>query len=64
MQDLQINKVCELVAEIADNIGGFYRDSKVVGSDEEISRVLLLEATRKVMAKSFDLLGMMPVDKM
>lgn len=62
--DLQVSKVCDLVAEIAENIAAFYRDSKVVGSDEEISRVLLLEATRRVMSKSFDLLGMMTVEKM
>jgi arginyl-tRNA synthetase len=35
----------------------------VVGSQEEESRVLLLEATKKVMAKAFDLLGMKTIDR-
>lgn len=61
--DLQINRVCDLVYEIAVKISEFYSQSKVVGSDEEASRVLLLEATRKVMKKSFDLLGMKTIDK-
>ncbi len=55
--------MCDLVYEIAVKISEFYSQSKVVGSDEEASRVLLLEATRKVMKKTFDLLGMKTIDK-
>ncbi len=61
--DLQINRVCDLVYEIACKISEFYQTSKVHGSEEEISRILLLEATKKVMAKTFDLLGMKTIDK-
>jgi arginyl-tRNA synthetase len=61
--DLQINRICELVYGIAVKIAEFYQQSKVVGSEEEHSRVLLLEATKKVMAKTFDLLGMKTIDK-
>lgn len=63
VSDLQINRVCDLVYEIAVKIAEFYNISKVVGSQEEQSRVLLLEATKKVMAKAFDLLGMKTIDK-
>lgn len=63
MGDLQINRVCDLVYEIAVKIAEFYNLSKVVGSPEEQSRVLLLEATKKVMAKAFGLLGMQTIDK-
>jgi arginyl-tRNA synthetase len=63
VSDLQINRVCDLVYEIAVKISEFYGESKVVGSDEEASRILLLEATRKVMKKTFDLLGMKTIDK-
>jgi arginyl-tRNA synthetase len=52
-----------LVYEIAVKIAEFYQQSKVIGSDEEMSRILLLEATKKVMAKTFDLLGMKTIDK-
>jgi len=63
VSDLQINRVCDLVYEIAVKIAEFYSASKVVGSEEEHSRVLLLEATKKVMAKTFDLLGMKTIQK-
>jgi arginyl-tRNA synthetase len=58
VSDLQINRVCDLVYEIAVKIAEFYAESKVIDSPEEHSRVLLLEATKKVMSKAFDLLGM------
>lgn len=61
--DLQINRICDLIYEIAVKIGDFYNESKVIGSDEEESRVLLLEATRKVMSKTFELLGMKTITK-
>ena len=61
--DLQINRVCDLVYEIAVKISEFYSQSKVIGSEEEQSRIILLEATKKVMAKTFDLLGMKTIDR-
>lgn len=61
--DLQINRVCDLVYEIAVKIADFYNTSKVVGTPEEQSRILLMEATKKVMAKSFEILGMQTIDK-
>ena len=33
--DLQINRVCDLVYEIAVKISEFYSQSKVIGSEEE-----------------------------
>lgn len=63
VSDLQINRVCDLVYEISCKISEFYNISKVLGSDEEQSRVLLLEATKKVMSRTFNLLGMQTIDK-
>ena len=34
-----------------------------MGTDEEASRILLLESVRKVMAVCFDLLGMKTIEK-
>ncbi len=62
--DLQINRVCELTYDIAVKIGQFYHDVRVKDSPEEASRVLLLEAVRKVMAQCLKLLGMKTVEKM
>ena len=60
---LDLNRVCDLLYEIATKIASFYNESMVVGSEQEASRVLLLEATRKVMGVCFDLLGMKTIDK-
>ena len=63
MQDLQVNRVCELIHEISTKVAEFYNQSKVIGSEEEKSRILLLEATRRVMKKTFNLLGMKTIDR-
>ena len=63
LSTLQLNCICDLLYEIAVKIGEFYNESKVIDSPEEKSRILLLEATRKVMAKTFDLLGMKTIEK-
>ena len=44
-------------------IGEFYQNCKVIGTEEEKSRILLLEACRRVMAQSFYLIGMKTIDK-
>jgi len=63
VSDLQLNRVCDLLYEISIKIADFYRDSKVLDSPEEESRILLLEAVRKVMEVSFNLLGMKTIEK-
>jgi len=61
--DLQINRLTDQLYDISCKIGEFYSQSKVLGSEEEKSRIILLEATRRVMAKCFDLLGMKTIDR-
>ena len=61
--DLQVNRVCELVYDIATKIGQYVSAVKVQGQPEEASRVLLLVAVRKVMAQCFNLLGMKTINK-
>lgn len=63
VSELQINKVCDYTYELATMISAFWNNCKVHGSEEEQSRVLLLDACRKVMSKAFDLLGMQKIDK-
>jgi arginyl-tRNA synthetase len=49
------------VTELAQDFSAFYRDCKVVGAAEEGGdedlRIALSEATRRVIARSLDLLG-------
>ena len=63
MTDLQLNRLTDQLYEIAVKIGEFYQQTKVLGSDEEISRILLLEATRKIMHVLFHLLGMKTIER-
>ncbi|KAJ6798552.1 arginine--tRNA ligase, cytoplasmic-like isoform X1 [Iris pallida] len=57
------NVLCEYLYNLSEIFTRFYTSCKVVGSDEEASRLLLCEATAVVMRKCFDLLGMTPVYK-
>ena len=63
MTDLQMNRLTDQLYEIAVKISEFYQNSKVLGSPEEKSRILLLEATRKSMALLFTLLGMKTIER-
>lgn len=61
--NLQINKICNMLYEISTQIGHFYANNKVLGDEKEKSRILLIELTRKVMKTLFNLLGMKTIDK-
>lgn len=57
------NVLCEYLYNLSEIFTRFYTSCKVVGSDEEASRLLLCEATAVVMRQCFNLLGMTPVYK-
>jgi arginyl-tRNA synthetase len=61
--DLQINKICNMLYDISSKIGEFYARNKVLGDEKEKSRILLIELTRKTMKTLFDLLGMKTIEK-
>lgn len=61
--DLQINRVCNILYEVAVKIAEFYAANKVIGDEKEHSRILLVEITKKTMKTLFTLLGMKTVDK-
>ena len=61
--DLQINKICNMLYDISCKIGEFYARNKVLGDEKEKSRILLIELTRKTMKTLFHLLGMKTIDK-
>ena len=63
VNDLQINRICDHVYDLATKIGQYHHDVRVIGTPEEASRILLLETTRRVMAQSFNLLGMKTIEK-
>jgi arginyl-tRNA synthetase len=63
LADLQLNRLTDLLYEVAVKIGEFYQQSKVIGVPEEKSRILLMEATRKIMKQIFTLLGMQTIER-
>eukprot|EP01018_Ginkgo_biloba_P001980 Gb_29722 [translate_table: standard] len=59
--DLLPNTLCEYLYNLSENFTKFYSTCKVVGSDEETSRLLICEATAIVMRECFKLLGITPL---
>jgi len=62
-KDLMVNRLCDQLYEISTRFSDFYNNSKVIGSDEQNSRIALLLATTKVMRVCFDLLGMKTIER-
>ncbi len=62
--DLLPNRLCDYLYELAEKFNAFFRDCRVEGSDREESRLLLCEATSKVMEKGLHILGLKTLDRM
>jgi arginyl-tRNA synthetase len=58
------HRMTEYALETARQFSAFYRDCKVVGSDEESFRLDLCTLTQRVLARSLDLLGVEAPDSM
>ena len=63
LHELKPSKITDYLYELSDRYTQFYGDCKVIGSDEEHSRILLCEATSLVMAQAFSLLGMKTMER-
>lgn len=62
-ETLMLNQLTEYVYGVSKLVSAFYRDCKVIGSEQQESRLLLCESTRKVMEKCFFLLGCKPLER-
>ena len=62
-KDLAINKITDNLYDICVKMNEFYASNKVIGSEEQESRIVLLTAAKKVMELSFDILGMKYLDR-
>jgi len=62
--DLYAHRLPEYMWELSNKFTSFYVDCKVIGSEEQSSRLLLCEVTRKALEKCFFLLGIVPLEKM
>lgn len=59
--DLLPNVLCEYLYTLSGMFTDFYTNCKVVGSEQEVSRLLLCEATAVIMRECFSLLGIRPL---
>ena len=63
VEEMALNKLCELLYEISVKFSDFYTKCRVIGSETQGSRVQLCVATKEVMKKIFNLLGIKPIEK-
>lgn len=61
LEELAPNRITEYLYELSERFNGFYTECKVIGSEQEASRLLLVEATARVMRQCFALLGITPL---
>lgn len=63
-EDLLPNQLTEYLFELAEKFNAFFRDCRVEGSSEEASRLILVDASEKVLQAGLDILGIKTVDRM
>ena len=63
-KDLLPNRLTDYLYGLAEKFNAFFRDCRVEGTLEQNSRVLLCEATARVMGKGLNLLGLKTIEKM
>jgi arginyl-tRNA synthetase len=63
--ELKVNALTDMLYDITGKIGEFVsnKECRVIGSEQEKSRILLLYSTIKTMKVCFELLGMETIDK-
>lgn len=62
--DLFPNRLCEYLFELANHFNQFFRDCRIIGSEQQASRVKMSELTAKVLKMGMNLLGLETVEKM
>ena len=63
-RDLLPNRLCDYLYELAEKFHAFFRDCRVEGDPKEESRLLLCEATARILEKGLSLLGLKTLDRM
>ncbi|KAF8073007.1 Arginine--tRNA ligase [Scenedesmus sp. PABB004] len=61
LEELMPNRLTDYLYFLSEAFTAFYTDCKVLGSDQEASRLLLVEATARTMRQCFKLLGITPL---
>ncbi len=63
-RDLLPNRLCDYLYELAEKFHAFFRDCRVEGDPLEESRLLLCEATSRILEKGLNLLGLKTLERM
>ncbi len=63
-RELLPNRLCDYLYALAEKFHAFFRDCRVEGTSQEKSRLLLCEATGRVLEKGLSILGLKTLDRM
>jgi arginyl-tRNA synthetase len=63
-RDLLPNRLTDYLYELAEKFNAFFRDCRVEGTKEEGSRLLLCEATARILKQGLHILGLQTVERM
>ena len=62
--DLLPNRLTDYLYELSEKFNVFFRDCRVVGADEQNSRLVLCDLTAKILKQGLDILGLQTVDRL
>jgi arginyl-tRNA synthetase len=63
-RDLMPNRLTDYLFTLAEKFNAFFRDCQVIGSEQQASRLLLCEATARVLKQGMQILGLQMLEKM
>eukprot|EP00879_Flechtneria_rotunda_P008355 GHRR01008752.1.p1 GENE.GHRR01008752.1~~GHRR01008752.1.p1 ORF type:complete len:557 (+),score=163.22 GHRR01008752.1:140-1810(+) len=63
LDELMPNRLTDYLYSLSEVFNSFYTECKVLGSKQEDSRLILVEATARIMRQCFSLLGITPLYK-
>ena len=61
--DLSLNKITDFIYEICVKVQENYKKYRIIGDEHMESRIILCETIRKVLEKSFFMVGIVPIEK-
>lgn len=63
VEELAVHRLCDLLYEVSVKYSEFYNNCRVLGAEEQSSRLLLCISTKAMMKQLFTLLGITPLEK-
>lgn len=60
---MAINKITDYIYDIAVKVQENYKKYRIVGDENMESRIILVECVRKTLEKAFEMVGIVPIEK-